>query len=271
MPSPFPGMDPYLEQPGLWPDVHHALISEIQAYLNRLLRPKYHVRVEERVYVSEADDPGREAIVPDLRVAERVSDRSTRKTPAAQAAHAATAEVTQPVVLTTLIDDEIHEARLEVVDRDLQTVVTVIEVVSPTNKIPGARGRVSYQEKKLAVMKSPSHWVEIDLLRRGAPLVAREVLPQGDYFVHVSRVSLRPKGEVWPIRLRDRLPVIAIPLRPGDPDARLDLQQVLDAAYDRAAYDLEIDYRAEPNPPLTPEDAHWADEWLVAKGLRPGG
>ena len=117
-------------------------------------------------------------------------------------------------------------------------------------------------------MDPPSHWVEIDLLRKGLPLVAREVLPKGEYFVHLSRVNRRPKGEVWPIRLPQRLPVIAIPLRPGDPDGNLDLQQVLDTAYDRAAYDLEIDYRIEPDPPLAPDETSWAHELLVSKGLR---
>src|SRR5262245_34325750 len=98
MPSPFPGMDPYLEEPGLWPDVHHGLISEMQAVLNRLLRPKYHVRVEERVYISDEDDPGRKVIIPDLRVAERPVPEGS---PAAGGG-AATLAVDESVELTTL-------------------------------------------------------------------------------------------------------------------------------------------------------------------------
>ena len=108
MPSPFPGMDPYLEHPGRWPDVHHRLISIASDLLTAQLRPKYCVRVEERVYL----------------------------------------------IATTLFEEEIHEARLEVIDRELRSAVTVIEVLSPTNKYPGSRGQKSYQEKRFEVSDS---------------------------------------------------------------------------------------------------------------------
>jgi hypothetical protein len=256
-------MDPYLEAPGLWPDVRHGLISEMQATLNRRLRPKYRVRVQERVYIWDENDPGREVIVPDLRVAETQEARGSDRAPQAEQVL-----VAEPVVLTTLIDDEIHEARLEVIDNSQRLVVTVIEVLSPANKVAGSRGRASYEEKRREVMTSPAHLVEIDLLRSGAPLHAREVLPRGDYFVHVSRKERRPKGLVWPILLTQRLPAVSIPLKSEDPDAELDLQTVLNTAYDRAAYDLEIDYRGEPVPPLAPACAQWADQLLREKGLR---
>jgi hypothetical protein len=221
MPSPFPGTDLYLEEPGLWPDVHHELISVSREMLNRQLRPKYHVRVEERVYISDEND-----------------------------------------------QDEIHEARLEVIDRAQRLVVTVIEVLSPTNKVAGSRGRASYEEKRSEVMISPSHFVEIDLLRSGVAMFARETLPPHDYLAHISRKDRRPKGLLWPILLTQRLPVIPIPLKPPDPDAPLDLQEVLSTAYDRAAYDLEIDYGKAPVPPLDESSSKWADDLLRAKGLR---
>lgn len=233
MPSPFPGMDPYLEDPPTWGNFHLNMIAEIQAELNRQLRPKYYARAEERVYISDQDDPGRRVIVPDI-----------------------------------LIEDDIHEFRVEVIDTALRKVVTVIEVLSPTNKVPGARGQDSYRRKRTEVMCSPSHWVEIDLLRDGATLVAGEVLPKGDYFVHVSRVETRPSGSIWPIRLPQRLPVIPIPLRAPDPDAKLDLQAILNTIYDRSAYDLDLDYRKDPVPPLPPDYAAWAARLLKEKGLR---
>ena len=170
--------------------------------------------------------------------------------------------------LTTLIEDEIHEARLEVIDTNQHSVVTVIELLSPTNKITGSRGRASYEQKRREIMTSSSHFVEIDLLREGDHLHTRELLPQGDYFVHVSRKDRRPKGYVWPIRLPQRLPVIGIPLKEGDTDVALDLQAVLITAYDRAAYDLEIDYRSEPMPPLTQEASDWVNSLLTTAGLR---
>ena len=217
MPSPFPGMDPYLEEPGLWPDVHHGLISEMQAQLNEQLRPKYHVRVEERVYISDENDPGRSVIIPDLKV-RQVSESEPVAT---QSSQAITGAVVEPVVPTTLIEDELHEASLEIIDRAQRSVVTVIEVLSPSNKIVGSRARTSYEQKRNEVMHSPSHFVEIDLLRDGVSLHTREALPTTDYYIHVSR---RPKGVVWPIQIPQRLPKIDVPLLPGDPDVKLDLQ-----------------------------------------------
>ena len=263
MKSPFPGMDPFLEDPSLWPDVHHGLISEMQAALNRRLRPKYHVRVEERVYISDENDPGRKAIIPDLKIIE-TGFAERRNTSFLETSTA----VAEPLILTTLIEDEIHEARLEVIDTNQQTVVTVIELLSPTNKIAGSRGRASYEQKRREVMTSTCHFVEIDLLREGDHLHTRELLPPAEYYVHVSRKDRRPKGYVWPIRLSQRLPVIGIPLKESDGDAELDLQGVLATAYERAAYDLQIDYHSEPRPCLSPEYADWANALLVSQGLR---
>jgi hypothetical protein len=79
----------------------------------------------------------------------------------------------------------------------------------------------------------------------------------------------RPKSLVWPIRLSQRLPVIPIPLQPGDDDSPLDLQALLEVAYRRARYDRVIDYTQEPVPPLTREWKEWADRLLREKGLRP--
>lgn len=267
MPSPFPGMDPYLEDAALWPDVHHEMISVTREMLNAQLRPKYHVRIEERVYISDEHDPGRRLIVPDLRVRD-VPGQENELLSSAPADAAVGVEVAEPVVVTTLLDEEVRDAFLEVIDTDLRQVVTVIEILSPANKCPGSRGRQAYLQKRQDVLNSPSHLVEIDLLRDGEALPAREVLPSHHYIVHVSSASQRPRGTVWPILLQQRLPTIAIPLRDGDPDSPLDLRQVLDTVYERAAYDLQIDYRNDPNPPLTGDDAAWADALLLEKGLR---
>lgn len=267
MPSPFPGMDPYLEDSGLWPDVHHSLISNTQAALNAQLRPRYVVRVEERTYI--ADESNTElplrVRVPDVAVSDRPGWEPPR---IPQTTEAAAVEVAEPVIATTWFEVEIHEAFLNIIDRESRDVITVIEVLSPANKIAGSAGRRSFEEKRREVMRSSSHWVEIDLLR-GTRMVP---VPRGfgpyEYLVHVSPASLRPRGKLFPIRLAQRLPVIPIPLKPEDPDARLDLQAVLDSAYDRAGYDLEIDYRSEPQPPLEEPLAAWADELLRTRGAR---
>ena len=260
MPSPFPGMDPYLEDPGRWPDVHHRLISIAGDTLNAQLRPKYYVRIEERVYVSDPLDPGRSVIIPDLRVARALSARKASR----QGAPASSA-VAESVLATTLIDDEIHERRLKVIDRAQRSVVAIIEILSPSNKVRGSRGNESYYQKRLEVMNSPSHFIEIDLLRAGERIPVLEGTPDCDYLVHVSRVERRPKGTMWPISIRQQLPTIPIPLHGGDPDAPLELQAVLSTAYERANYDLEIDYSAEPTPPLSSEDAVWARNLLASR------
>ena len=258
-------MNPYLEEPAGWPNFHVNLIVELQAQLNRGLRPKYYARAEERVYISDQDDPGRRVIIPDVRIIERNGWGDVPWTPDGDTSAVAVAE---PIVATTVIEDEIREMRIEVIDAALREVVTVIEVLSPTNKIPGASGLESYRKKRAEVLSSQTHWVEIDLLRDGQRLIAGEVLPLGDYFVHVSRVSQRPSGLIWPVRLPQRLPVVPIPLRDPDPDTHVDLQQLLDAVYDRSSYDLSIDYHREPVPLLPANYAAWADRLLREKGLR---
>ena len=128
MPSPFPGMDPYLEDPATWPNLHTNLITEIQAVLNQQIRPKYYARVEERVYVSDQDDAGRRVIVPDVRVLGRPGSHDTLRENIATDS----VVVAEPVIATTLIEEDIHEVRIEIIDHATRDVVTVIEVVSPT-------------------------------------------------------------------------------------------------------------------------------------------
>ena len=258
MPSPFPGMDPYLEDPARWPDVHHSLISVSREYLTEQLRPRYFVRIEERVYVSDQEDPGRKVIVPDLRIGKTPG----RSAPRHAGATAAVATI-EPITRITLVEDQIRESYLEIVDAVSKGLVTVIEVLSPANKVPLSRGRENYRKKQLEVMYSAAHLVEIDLLRQGARTVEELNMPPFDYLVHVSRAHDRPDGKLWPIPLRSPLPAIPIPLKKPDPDATLDLQRVLNTVYDRAAYELTVDYSRDPVPPLAPEQAAWAKEHLA--------
>jgi hypothetical protein len=267
MPSPFPGMDPYLEKPSLWPDVHHTLISSYRDLLAAQLRPKYLVRIEDRAYISdETEDAMKtQSRVPDVEIVHRPGWEGTAFS---LGDDASTVEVAEPVIATTWFEEEIREAFLKIVDVELRKVVTVIEVVSPTNKVPGSPGRTSFEQKRREIMNSPSHWVEIDLLRGQRLVRVPRKLGSPDYLVHVSKQDQRPRGLLFPIRLSQRLPVVPIPLKDGDPDARLDLQAALTSIYDRAGYDLEIDYRGEPNPPLSDKLAEWADQLLKSKGLR---
>ncbi len=261
MPSPFPGMDPYLESPTIWPDVHHGLISGIQAALTPTVRPRYVARVELRVYISDDDDPGRTVLVPDVRVDRNPKRKGTRKSKAEPML-----AVTQPLIVPTLMDEEIEEAFLKIIEVESEELVTIIEVLSPTNKVRGSRGRASFMTKRREIMNSEVHWVEIDLLRDGFPSVTDPPLRPSDYRILISRADQRTRTRFWPVSVRQELPVIKIPLRGKDPEAPLDLGAVLRSAYDRAGYDMSVDYGKEPRPPLEGEDALWAKELLRDSG-----
>jgi hypothetical protein len=160
------------------------------------------------------------------------------------------------------MDEEVEEAALKIVHVESEALVTVIEVLSPTNKIRGSRGRASFMAKRHEIMNTEVHWVEIDLLRAGVPSVTDPPLRPCDYRILVSRGDQRTRTRFWPVSVRHPLPVIGIPLRDKDPEVPLDLGAVFRAVYDRAAYDASVDYRKAPQPPLEGADAKWARELL---------
>jgi hypothetical protein len=263
MPSPFPGMDPYLETPELWPDVHHELISQVRALLNPKLKPAYVARVELRVYISKEDDPGRQALVPDLRIEARGRAGSGN----GKRTGARTLTIDEPIIIP-LMDNEIEEAYLTIIHPKTGELVTVIEVLSPSNKFRGSEGRKSFLDKKNEILAREVNWVEIDLLRAGDPSIVRDSLRDADYRVLVYRAGERRSTRCWPIRLRNRLPVVGIPLKGKDPLVPLDLGAVLSAAYESGAYDMSVDYSQPPDPPLRADDAKWANKLLRDKRLR---
>lgn len=257
----FPGMDPYLEDPALWPDVHHRLISEIQETLNAQLRPRYFARVELRVYLSDETDPGRSVLIPDVRPGQTAGLEQAPPL-------SFPSPTIEPVEITTLLEEEIEETYLEVREAASGSLVTVLEVLSPTNKSPGARGRDSFLAKRREILRSSAAWVEIDLLRAGLPTVSRERLPASHYLVHVAWPALRPKGKVWPMHLQQPLPVVPVPLRPPDADAPLDLQGIVERAYRKGAYDLSVDYSHAPPGPLNEAESRWVRQRIEEQGRK---
>jgi hypothetical protein len=183
--------------------------------------------------------------------------------------------VSDPPWVVTYHPVEMREVFIEILPvADESRVITVIEVLSPSNKAAGSAGRQLYLTKQQELFESQTHLIEIDLLRRGehTVVVPRErLVSRGnwDYLVCLHRGRQGNRCEVWPIPLRQRLPRILVPLADGDPDVVLDLQAVFNRCYDEGAYTRRLDYRNEPTPPLQAEDAVWADQVLRDRRLRP--
>ena len=272
MPGPFPGMDPYLEDPAIFPDLHDSLIAYLREALNAQLPPPYYATINARVWV----EPSRRFVEPDvdvLRPNRPVNGSGTRAAGAGGVA-VSTAVATEPVVVHAP-REEIRERFLEVrARRGNERLVVTIEVLSLSNKTPGAHGRGLYLQKQNEVLGGEVNLVEIDLLRAGVhttavPLdAAVERTGGSDYHVCVRQFDRPDDFFVYPVRLPQRLPTIAVPLLPDDPPPQIDLQALLDRSYDTGLYDRRVRYREDrPVPPLSPEQQTWADQILRSRGL----
>lgn len=263
MPTPFPGMDPYLERRGLWEEVHTGLIAEIQQSLAPLVRPRYRVAVERRVYLAVLAPDGLIG-KPDVLVV--APDRE-----AAPAVPGRAAVSMAPQVAELPMAEEIVERYLEIREVATGDVITIIEILSHSNKST-RQGREQYEHKRLAVLASMTNLVEVDLLRAGNPLPMRLATcgSLGDYRLVVSRSGCRPQADVYIFRVPQPIPNVPIPLRPGEAEPVLALNQIVHDLYDRAGYDLAVDYSQPPVPPLSGADAQWAMQ-LVSQHTRASG
>ncbi|AGA24634.1 DUF4058 family protein [Singulisphaera acidiphila] len=269
MPSPFPGMDPYLEAPAIWPDLHDALASEIRNELNQTLPTPYYARLEMRPELG---------IVEERKVTQRiVPDITVVRHPLPRPAQGATAVVDRPRrEISSSIDivihiDKIRHHFIEIRD-SLQghKLITLIEILSPSNKRSGP-DRDAYRRKQHEVLESDANLIEIDLLRSGDRVLPDlnlaamldEVDPAPDYVVLVNRAWRRAESvgyEVFPFSLREWLPCIPVPLKQEESEVPLDLQYVFNRAYDGGPYRRgAVDYARPPSPSLSEADAAWAE------------
>ncbi len=251
MPSPFPGMNPYLEQNDTWEDFHQNFITRMQEELSGRVGPNYLVKIEVRLYLHELSSEQR-------RYFGRADVGLIAPVTSAPLA-AGTNPVLAPLQLSLPAVDIERHSSLEIRDRRNRRLVTVVELLSPSSKTPGA-DRDEYLAKRAQILAGRTHLVEIDL-RRGGQRPRPPELPKCDYYVLVSRSEERPTLDVWPIRLRDRLPEVPIPLAVPDPHVALDLQALLHRVYDAVQYGKYI-YGDTPQPPLSPEDAAWASQFV---------
>jgi hypothetical protein len=257
MPSPFPGMDPYLEG-SEWRSVHTQLSVEIARYLVPRVQPKYFIRTEKNYILAASDselDRPLSRRSPDVSVIQATDQNVTRT--------GSVAVLEPPMHLEVAIPEEEPEVTVEIFDVARKSLVTAIEVLPLTNKIRS--GRAQYLAKRNKLLRSTAHLLEIDLLRLGERAPMKSPLPVADYFVVLSPADRRPVADVWPIALRLPLPTVPVPLLAGDADVSLDLQVVLTGMYDAFRYDLELDYKKPPEVPLGTDDANWAATLLCER------
>lgn len=249
MPSPFPGMDPYLEHPEIWPGVHLLLISKLSEYLSPQLRPKYRVAVEVRIYET-VDNQSLLVGVPDLAI--KNSHIAAKQT----MSNIATAKTPIPITVEVPVPEKIRQGYLKIKEVSTNEIVTIIEILSPVNKRLG-EGRKQYENKRAKILGSSTNLVEIDFLRKWQPMTVFCNHVETHYRILVSQSIRRPKADLFAFNLQEPIPAFRLPLKPGDKEPLVDLQSLLSQVYDQGSYDLEIDYTKEPVPKLSENDKIW--------------
>jgi hypothetical protein len=250
MPSPFPGMDPYLEMVE-WQDFHLAFMTAIRRQLTPLIGPKYLARLERRIFLESHFDETRE-FYPDLEIIPSPAGENS-----GLPSHGLIATL-EPKLYAVPLPEEHREPYLVIKDLERRHVVTVIEILSPTNKSTGSDGSRIYNEKREELLSGKTHLMEIDLLRKGKRPVTRAPIPDStDYCVFLHRSRRRSKVEVYEWTIRDVLPTVPVPLANDDPDVPLNLQTAFSEVFAEASYDLELPYDRPLTPSPRRKDASW--------------
>ena len=261
MSRPFPGFDPYLELPPFWGDFAPTLLASIRNQLLDRLLPDYDVRMEEYLMLTSEEGERLHRLEPDITISTPHwwSDGSGGATAVIEPA---TSEMEYPET------ERQTQRHLQIIHQATERDVTVLELLSPTNKAPGQEGgQGEYLKKRTEFLVSGCNLMELDLLRGGRRLPMSKPLPPGDYFALVGRVHREPRCQVFGWPLRAKLPSIPVPLLPDDPEATLDLDAAFATAYEPSHYPRRLPYRMPLVPPPSDRDAGWIREGLVAAGL----
>ena len=249
MPSPFPGMDPYLESPPLWTDFHSRFINAWCETLADSLPGDFEASLGERVYLVEQDPDSRKLIYPDVALVEKEANaRRSREA-------AAGATMLEPVTLPVIIPEGPREAFIEILHRPDSSLVAVLELLSPANK--EQPGRTEYMLKRHALLYQNVHLVELDLLMGGRRLATPQPLPKGDYHYLVHRGEERPNCQVYSWHLSQPLPRLPVPLRSPHPDLAFELAAVFTTAYDRGRFLRRVGYGGPCPAPLDEAQRSW--------------
>lgn len=263
MASPFPGMDPYLEDSLTWRSVHGALLTTLMSQLNTSLPVGLMAVMEDRIVISS-----QRSMNPDVSIIRFATAPNRPQSGGGTATR--TSVAADPAIY---VRHEIPLPQRRVAIRTVRgELVTVIEVLSPTNKRTG-KDRDEYKNKQAELLASDVHLLEIDLLRGGEYTVAvpyEDIETEGewDYVVCLHYGGTGEEYEFWPIGLRQRLPRVHVPLIDGLPNQVIDLQMALNRTYDDGPFARATDYRCAASPPLKERDADWADALLREKGFR---
>lgn len=258
MPSPFPGMDPYLESPTHWSDLHARFINVLSEVIADRLPKNYFARLGEDVWLIQPEISMRQGREPDV----LVSHDPSRSGGNASAVVGGVRR--EPMSLANVEYLDPHtEAFIEIIRLPEQQVVTVLELLSPTNKSGDGQG--FYLEKWQQLIHQKIHLIELDLIRAGRRLELNRPLPQGDYYAFVSRSDRRPLCDVYPWTVQDALPVLPIPLLSPDPDIEIDLEAAFQMVYQRGRYERLVRYDQPPPPPsFAGYDAEWVTRTAAA-------
>jgi len=254
MPSPFPGIDPYIQLPAFWPDFHSTFINYWREAIADALPDNYEAGIGERVYLIEHEPDACKLTFPDVAITD-----VDRDSPRMDVTGVATLE--QVTIPLTILDGP-RETYIEIIHRPDRSLVTALELLSPANK--NQPGRTEYLAKRNAKLYQNVHLVELDILRGGQRLPLTKALPHGDAYYFLSREEQRPDCQVYSWMLARELPVLPVPLRAPDADVLIDLATVYNTAYDRGRFQKRIDYRGAPPTQLTADEIVWAQAVLGA-------
>ena len=268
--NPFPGMNPYLERRDIWPDFHDGLIARLRETMGPQLPGNYRIALQRRVEVEEPFGPPAELtlMIPDALVTDEPVPAALTSSRFAAATATASAVMTAPpenaVAVRVRTPREVRVTWLRVESVPNREVVTIIEVLSPTNKAPG-RGRNRYISKREAIISAGVNLVEIDLLRNWEPMPLETPPPASDYRILVCRGWQRPDALLYPFSVRQSIPKFPLPLLPDDPEPEVDLGPIIDGMHHTARYGQIAGYAAPPpEPELAPETQAWVAEQLAA-------
>lgn len=259
--SPFPGMDPYLEQH--WGDVHTRLMVYISNQINAQLPDELQARVEESTAI-QIEDEARRVVYPDVRI---VEDQPNQPPGDGGVAVATETITTAKPIIIKMERDTRTQRTVEIVDiASNDRVVTAIEVLSPSNKV-GRENRLAYKRKRAAYIESGVNLVEIDLVREGEHMVAipLSLIPKqycDDYIACVQRATQPDQYELYPMPLRQPLRDISIPLRRGEKDVLLQIQVLIDQCYQDGRY-WRTDYSVALRSGMSESDASWCKTRLA--------